>query len=74
MFHDVLNSLKSKDTINARKDLQALDIMLELWINGSRKPQAKYTFTREQLKLLCDWVNRIKLPDGCSSNIARCQN
>ena len=71
-FQTVINGSKSKDTINARKDLKAINMMPELWLNGTRKPRAKYTLTREQLKLLCDWVSQLKLPDGCSSNIARC--
>ena len=53
-------------------DLQAMGIMQELWLNGTRKPKARYNITREQLKLLCNWVHRVKLPDGCSSNLMGC--
>nr|XP_017233132.1 PREDICTED: uncharacterized protein LOC108207183 [Daucus carota subsp. sativus] len=72
IFHTILDSVKTKDTIRSRMDLQAMGIMRELWLNGTRKPKAKYNLTRDQLKLLCKWVHRLKLPDGCSSNLKRC--
>ncbi|XP_074377270.1 uncharacterized protein LOC141718785 [Apium graveolens] len=71
VFHTVIGSFKLKDTTTARKDLEALNIIPELWLNGSRKHKAKYTFNRDQLKLLCNWVVQLKFSDGCSSNIAR---
>ncbi|XP_063946088.1 uncharacterized protein LOC108212435 [Daucus carota subsp. sativus] len=72
IFHTILDSVKTKDTIRSRKDLEAMGIMQELWLNGTRKQKARYSLTRDQLKLLCNWVHRVKLPDGCSSNLKRC--
>lgn len=46
--------------------------MKDLWLRGTHKPWAKYYLTQEQLKLLCSWVRKVQLPDGCSSNIKRC--
>ena len=72
IFHTIINSVKSKATTNSRMGLQTLGIfMKDLWLNGARKPLAKYNLTREQLGLLCRWVRKVQLPDGCSSNIKR---
>ncbi|KAL0430524.1 UNVERIFIED_CONTAM: hypothetical protein Sradi_0678400 [Sesamum radiatum] len=38
------------------------------------KPKAPYTLSKAQKKELCSWVKSLKLPDGYSSNIARCVN
>ena len=37
IFHTIINSVKSKDTTNSRMDLQALGIMKDLWLKGTRK-------------------------------------
>ncbi|XP_074351799.1 uncharacterized protein LOC141690944 [Apium graveolens] len=72
IFHTILCSAKTKDTTKSREDLKAMGIMQELWMNGRHRPRARYELTRDQLKLLCKWVHRLKLPDGCSSNLKRC--
>ncbi|XP_074327411.1 uncharacterized protein LOC141665331 [Apium graveolens] len=72
IFHTILCSAKMKDTTKSREDLKAMGIMQELWMNGRHRPRARYELTRDQLKLLCKWVHRLKLPDGCSSNLKRC--
>ncbi|XP_063939076.1 uncharacterized protein LOC135148326 [Daucus carota subsp. sativus] len=73
IFHTILDSVKRKDTIRSGKDLEAMGIMQELWLNGTRKPKARYNLTQDQLKLLCNWVHRVKLPDGFSRCCKRSQ-
>ncbi|XP_074336473.1 uncharacterized protein LOC141673618 [Apium graveolens] len=68
----IVSIAKTKDTTRLREDLKAMGIMQELWMNGRHMPRARYELTRDQLKLLCKWVHRMKLPDGCSSNLKRC--
>ena len=68
---------KSKDTINARKDLKDLNIRRELWLKECgpdkfEKPHASYTLTKEESKGFCDFIRSVRLPDGYASNISRC--
>jgi hypothetical protein len=37
-------------------------------------PEAKYTLTKFDAKLVCQWVKELKMPDGYASNIARCSD
>ncbi|KAL8101236.1 hypothetical protein AgCh_033202 [Apium graveolens] len=72
ILHTIICSAKTKDTTRLREDLKVMGIMQELCMNGRHRPRARYELTRDQLKLLCKWVHRLKLPDGCSSNLKRC--
>ncbi|XP_022158896.1 uncharacterized protein LOC111025354 [Momordica charantia] len=67
---------KSKDTSNARLDLQDLKIRKELHLqkqgNKYLKPQATYTLTRRDQIEFCKFLKSIKFPDGFVSNISRC--
>ena len=67
----------TKDNEKARKDLtlycRRLDLLLEPLGNGKMlKPKEKYTLTAEEAKLVCSWIKELKMPDGYSSNLARC--
>ncbi|KAJ9547255.1 hypothetical protein OSB04_019798 [Centaurea solstitialis] len=66
---------KSKDTTNARIDLENLKIRKPLWLqkrgNKFFKPQPKYSFTDVDRKLFCQFIKGIKLPDGFGSNISK---
>jgi hypothetical protein len=66
---------KSKDTTNARKDLEKLMIRDDLWLkeeNGKfLKPYPKFSFTREHRRLFCKFIKGVKLPDGFGSNFKR---
>ncbi|KAJ9566494.1 LOW QUALITY PROTEIN: hypothetical protein OSB04_002460 [Centaurea solstitialis] len=66
---------KSKDTTNARKDLEKLMIRDDLWLkeeNGKLlKPHPKFFFTREHRRLFCKFIKGVKLPDGFGSNFKR---
>ncbi|KAL0303004.1 UNVERIFIED_CONTAM: hypothetical protein Sradi_6168500 [Sesamum radiatum] len=35
-------------------------------------PKAIYTLTREQNRRICEWITRLKFPDGYASNLACC--
>ncbi|KAK2655557.1 hypothetical protein Ddye_008609 [Dipteronia dyeriana] len=69
---------KTKDSLNARLDLQALGIRLELHpVDNNGKmmlPTACYTLTNEEKKMIHQWLVNIKVPDGYSSNLTRCVN
>ena len=74
IFYTVLDdAARTKDNRNARLDLQEMKIRPELWITPEgTKPKAKYTLTRAQVKLVCEWVHNLKFPDNFASNISRC--
>ncbi|XP_070004824.1 uncharacterized protein [Nicotiana sylvestris] len=35
------------------------------------KPKASYTFTLEERRQICDWVTKLKMPDGYASNLGK---
>ena len=37
-------------------------------------PQARYTLSRKNKKAFCDFLRKVKFPDGFASNISRCVN
>ncbi|XP_027187217.1 uncharacterized protein [Cicer arietinum] len=68
---------KTKDTFNAR--LHLADICrrkdLELQDGGGgklKKPKANYTLTKQQRLFVCEWIKKLKLPDGYASTLSRC--
>ena len=67
---------KTKDTINSRKDLKRLGIRREMQLqeNGSSvyMPIGWYTLSRNERVTFCEWLMKIKLPDGYASNLTRC--
>ncbi|KAL0430494.1 UNVERIFIED_CONTAM: hypothetical protein Sradi_0675400 [Sesamum radiatum] len=66
---------KTKDNLNARKDLKNICNRPELEVDERRPnamPKAAYTLTKEQKKKICEWVRSLRFPDGYASNIARC--
>ncbi|KAL5570407.1 hypothetical protein UlMin_026982 [Ulmus minor] len=66
---------KSKDTDNARRDLQNLGIRSELHLyeDGNRlmKPAAEYTFSEANRRKFCRFVRSVKFPDGFASNLSK---
>ncbi|KAL5583241.1 hypothetical protein UlMin_015683 [Ulmus minor] len=66
---------KSKDTDNARRDLQNLGIRSELHIyeDGNRlmKPAAEYTFSEANRRKFCRFIRSVKFPDGFASNLSK---
>ncbi|KAL0541299.1 hypothetical protein IC582_021341 [Cucumis melo] len=67
---------KTKDTTNARLDLQDLKIRRDLHLvevgNRLVKPYASYTLTSSKRVEFCKFLKLVKFPDGFVSNISRC--
>ena len=64
---------KTKDHLNARKDLEALNIRRDLWASENGKyPPALFTMTNSQKDVFLHRLKNVKVPDGYSSNISRC--
>ncbi|KAL0455299.1 UNVERIFIED_CONTAM: hypothetical protein Slati_0869100, partial [Sesamum latifolium] len=66
---------KTKDNLNARKDLKIICNRSELDVDERRPnvmPNAVYTLTREQRRRICEWITHFKFSDGYASNLARC--
>jgi len=71
---------KTKDDVNARKDLahhckrQKLHVEASKAAGGERatKPTAPFALNKEQKKVLCEWIKRLKFPDDYASNLSRC--
>ncbi|XP_071699679.1 uncharacterized protein [Rutidosis leptorrhynchoides] len=68
---------KSKDTHNARVDLEKLGIREDLWLKpktaGKKdgqflKPHAQYSLNSEDMVSFCKFIKEVKLPDGFGSN------
>nr|XP_025625188.1 uncharacterized protein LOC112717339 [Arachis hypogaea] len=74
VIYTLLNdSTKSKDHLNARKDLKALGCKQDLWPdeNGKYTP-AIFTTTNKGKKTFLSTLKNISVTDGYSSNISRC--
>ncbi|KAL0417048.1 UNVERIFIED_CONTAM: hypothetical protein Slati_3536700 [Sesamum latifolium] len=66
---------KTKDNLNAQKDLKIICNRPELEVDERRPnvmPKAVYTLTREQKRRICEWITRLKFSDGYASNLACC--
>jgi hypothetical protein len=67
------DSSKSKDHVNARKDLQEMGIRRDLWPNeNGRISPARFTLTGKGKRGFLTTLKNITVPDGYSSNISRC--
>ncbi|XP_058732953.1 uncharacterized protein LOC131604516 [Vicia villosa] len=80
-FDNVLNTVmdneKTKDNEKARKDMELFCNKKELELKPRPnekllKPKACYTLTPQEAKAVCRWLNELRMPDGYSSNLARC--
>jgi len=65
---------KTKDGINARKDLESLKIRGKLVPDETNKknkvlPPAPYTLSKKEKKQFCETLLSVKVPDGYSSNV-----
>jgi hypothetical protein len=68
---------KTKDNEKARKDVELYcnrkDLELKTLPNKKLlKPKANFSLTSSEAKLVCQWLKELKMPDGYSSNLARC--
>lgn len=70
---------KTKDTINARLDLEDRGIIKELHLlddtgSSSSKPRTCYVLKPEDKKKFLQFVSNVGFPDGYASNISTCVN
>ena len=78
LFNTVMDvKEKSKDNAKVRLDLKNYCRRSELHLQQRSdgkfsKPKAKYTFTLDQRRQICEWIKNLKMPDGYSSNLRRC--
>lgn len=63
---------KSKDNLNARKDLCELGIRSELWPVENEKYQACFTLNKEGKDIFLSVLKNVRLPDGYASNLSSC--
>jgi len=78
IFNIVMNVVgKTKDNDKVRKDLalycRRRDLELKAQGNGKMvKPKANFTLSTTEVKQVCCWIKELRMPDGYSSNLARC--
>ncbi|XP_074555671.1 uncharacterized protein LOC141811546 [Curcuma longa] len=74
VLYTLLNeSGKTKDHLNARRDLQSMGIRSTLWPNENGKyPSAIFTMSNKQKDIFLKTLKNVVVPDGYSSNISRC--
>jgi len=68
---------KTKDTVNARLDLQDMGIRLELHLQDKGNtsysmPPACYRLKKEDRIKFCEFIRDIRFPDRFASNLSRC--
>lgn len=80
VFYTVLDEAgRTKDNLNARRDLQALTkrralYPLEDGDGNQLKTKATYTVSREQKREIFYWVHTLQFPDNYASQVYKCFN
>ncbi|CAI0464564.1 unnamed protein product, partial [Linum tenue] len=76
LVFDEFGKGKTKDGLNARRDLEHMKIRRKLHPveeDGKWKlPPACYSLLKEEKKRLCTFLKKVKVPDGVFSNISNC--
>ena len=74
VFYTVLNVKgKTKDDLKSRRDIEKICNRPELHMTpDNKKPKACYELDSNQVKVLLQWVEGLRFPDGISSNLRRC--
>ncbi|KAL0372098.1 UNVERIFIED_CONTAM: hypothetical protein Scaly_0891400 [Sesamum calycinum] len=76
IFNTVMNIKgKTKDNLNARKDVEIICDRPEIAISGDRlgkMTKAVYTLDRDQKRKILEWIKVLRFPDGYTSNLGRC--
>lgn len=67
---------KTKDNVKARIDLPEYYRQKELWLqeitnNKVFKPKAIWSFTIDQKRKICEWIEQLKMPDRHDSNLKK---
>ncbi|XP_019240729.1 PREDICTED: uncharacterized protein LOC109220717 [Nicotiana attenuata] len=73
--HNLLrHNLDTKDNLKAMMDLKEYCRRSKLYLtyfnNKIQKPKASYTFTLDERREICSWVNNLRMPDGYASNLS----
>ncbi|KAL0396052.1 UNVERIFIED_CONTAM: hypothetical protein Scaly_0053600 [Sesamum calycinum] len=66
---------KTKDNLNARKDVEIICDRPEIANSGDRlgkMTKAVYTLDRDQKRKNFEWIKALRFPDGYTSNLGRC--
>ena len=68
---------KAKDNVKVRMDLKLYcrrkELQLKKLTNGKIvKPMAKFTFTMEQKRVICQWAKDLRIPYNYSSYLVKC--
>ncbi|CAI8614984.1 unnamed protein product [Vicia faba] len=81
-FDNVFNTVmdvkdRTKDNVKARQDMEILcnrkELELKPQLNGKLfKPKAYFSLTPKEAKAVYGWLKGLRIPDGHSSNLARC--
>lgn len=83
VFEIVFNTMmnvkdKIKDNIKARMDLKVYckrPTVELVELNGRfYMAKASYVLTKDQIKVVCEWIKQLKFSDGYASNIVSCVN
>ena len=73
LIYTLLNDSKTKDDLNARRDLMEMGIRRDLWPNENGKCcPAVFTIPNKKKDPFFNTLKNIKVPYGYSSNISRC--
>ncbi|XP_012850059.1 PREDICTED: uncharacterized protein LOC105969828 [Erythranthe guttata] len=76
LISTILHCGKSRDGVNARKDLENMQIRKDLYAQprGSKTylPAAPWTLSKSEKKNFCERLYNFKGPDGYCSNIGKC--
>lgn len=81
MFDNIVNIVmniqgKTKDTSKSREELNQFCNRPELKVNEltGEYPKACYMLDNDEKKILCKWLEKLRFPDGSTSNMSRCVN
>ncbi|XP_052621646.1 uncharacterized protein LOC128127243 [Lactuca sativa] len=73
LFNTVMDTPKSKDNMNARKDIEMYcnRVQWHTWKNGNKdmKKRSSFALSKEQVAKICQWLIKLKFPDGYASNL-----
>lgn len=73
LFNTVMDTPKSKDNMNARKDIEMYCNLVQwhTWKKGNKdmKKRASFALSKEQVAKICQWLIKLKFPDGYASNL-----
>jgi len=64
---------KTRDNVNSRIELKKFCDRPKLHIRKDEsKPRAIFALDKAQRKVLCEWIQNLKFPDGYASDLSRC--